>query len=379
MKSALIMIPKRPLLAAFCAVTALMLCRVAHADLVDPAVASYSAALDFLGRYAANTVNGSGMSGPGNAGDTHDNNSPDMWMSGGVYVGPDHNPYIAYDLGSPYTLQITRIWQYNEVSFTQVSAKTVLISVSADNVTYTPLSTNVLNQATGTAFEPNQDIATVANNVRYVKIQILDTWDGAVFWNGGAGPNGTDGRFLTGFSEVRFEVVGPVVLIPLITTQPQGQTNYTGSSVSFTVQATDNGVPPLSYQWKKNGTNLTDIGNISGSSTTNLTVSNLSTNDSGNYNVIVSNPTGPSPSTIVPLVVLQSPLTTININTYAGVSFTGIPGYHYQVQYNDSLNPNNWQVLQEIASLPAAPSPYTVYDTTPITNSQRFYRVVFIP
>lgn len=357
----------------------LMLCGVARADLVTPAVASFSSEMDMLGRYATKTVDASGMSGPGNASDTHNNDSVAMWMAGGVYKG-DHNPFITFDLGVPYHLQTTRIWQYNEVSFTQVSASNIVISVSADNVTFTPFSTNTLTQAGGTAFEPAQDIATDATGVRYVKIQILGTWDGAVFWNGGLGPNGTDTRYLSGFSEVRFEVVGAVVLTPLITTQPHSQTNYVGSTVHFTVAATDNSNPPLSYQWRKNGGNLSDTGHITGSTNTTLTISNVTTNDAGSYDVVVSNPVGPSPSDTATLTVLLSPLTTININLHPGTSFQGIAGFHYRVEYRNALDPSNaWQTLQEIPQLPASPSPYTVYDPTPATMPQRLYRVVYVP
>jgi hypothetical protein len=358
----------------------LMLIGVAHADLIRPAVNSVSTELSPFGRYAYKTVDESGMSGPGNATDTHDNNSPNMWMSGGVYVGNDHNPFIGYDLGTNYTLQTTRIWQWNEASTVSFSAKDILISVSSDDVTYTPLSTNTLNEAGGTAFEPAQDIANAASNVRYVKIQILDTWDGAVFWNGGAGPNGNEAehRFLTGFSEVRFEVVESAVLTPLITQQPLSLTNYSGATVNLTVAATDNGVPPLSYQWRKNGVNSSDGGNISGSTTTNLTLRNITTNDAGNYDVVVSNPTGPSQSKTARLTVLLSPLTTIGINLYAGITIPGIVGFHYRVEYRDALDPaNTWHTLQEIAALPS--TPYTVYDPTAASSPQRFYRVIFVP
>jgi hypothetical protein len=235
-----------------------------------------------------------------------------------------------------------------------------------------------LNEAGGTALEPAQDIATAATNVRYVKIQILDTWDGAVFWNGGAGPNGADGRFLTGFHKVRFEVAESVGLTPLISLQPLSLTNYSGATVNLSVAARDNGVPPLSYRWRKNGVNLSDGGNISGSTTTNLTLSNITTNDAGNYDVVVSNPTGPSQSKTARLTVWLSPLTTIGINLYAGITIPGIVGFHYRVEYRGALDPaNTWYTLQEIAALPS--SPYTVYDPTPASSPQRFYRVIFVP
>ncbi len=277
-----------------------------------------------------------------------------------------------------YDLAITRLWQYSEGGFSQVSASNIVIWTSADYVTFTQISTNTQNEGLGNGAEPAQDIPTVATGVRYVKIQILNTWDGAVFWNGGVGPNGVDGRFRTGMSQVRFVVNGQAVLSPLLTEQPVSQTNYTGATVTFTVGALDNGVPPLTYQWQKNGHNLSDGGDISGSTNTTLTLTGIGTNDAGNYDVIVSNPTGPSVSWTASLTVLGSPLTGVGITLNPGITFQGIAGYHYQVQFITSLSStNSWQSLQDIPQLPA--TPYTVYDPTPVTTPERFYRVVFIP
>ncbi len=57
--------------------------------------------------------------------------------------------------------------------------------------------------------------------------------------------------------------------------------------MSFEVQAS--GDAPLYYQWQENGTNLADGGNLSGSSTSTLTVSSATIADAGTYSVLVSN------------------------------------------------------------------------------------------
>jgi uncharacterized repeat protein (TIGR03803 family) len=74
---------------------------------------------------------------------------------------------------------------------------------------------------------------------------------------------------------------------PGITTQPVSQTVVAGTTASFTVVAF--GDQPLSYQWQENGTNLTDGGAISGSATTSLTISTVTSANAGTYSVIVSN------------------------------------------------------------------------------------------
>jgi PKD repeat protein len=69
---------------------------------------------------------------------------------------------------------------------------------------------------------------------------------------------------------------------PQIVTQPQDQTVGLGSNATFTVVAT--GTPPLTYQWRFNGTN------ISGAATSAYTKSNVQLSDAGPYSVVVSNP-----------------------------------------------------------------------------------------
>ena len=72
----------------------------------------------------------------------------------------------------------------------------------------------------------------------------------------------------------------------VITVQPVDVTQCEGTLASFTVSATGTG--PLSYQWRKGGVALTDGGNITGSSTTNLRISNILPADEALYTVVVT-------------------------------------------------------------------------------------------
>ena len=78
-----------------------------------------------------------------------------------------------------------------------------------------------------------------------------------------------------------------LLLQPVITVQPQSQTNNAGATVTFLVSAT--GLNPMGYQWQKNGTNLVNGGNISGATTNTLTITGISDSDAASYSVIVSN------------------------------------------------------------------------------------------
>ena len=74
---------------------------------------------------------------------------------------------------------------------------------------------------------------------------------------------------------------------PNLTSQPVNQTCLAGTTAAFSVTAT--GDQPLDYQWQENGVNLADGGNISGSGTSTLTLSGVTSANAGNYSVIVSN------------------------------------------------------------------------------------------
>lgn len=70
----------------------------------------------------------------------------------------------------------------------------------------------------------------------------------------------------------------------VITTQPVGATHCAGETMSVYIQTAGTG---HTYQWKRNGTNLTDDVRISGSSEATLTISNLAPADAGPYNCLV--------------------------------------------------------------------------------------------
>jgi hypothetical protein len=86
-----------------------------------------------------------------------------------------------------------------------------------------------------------------------------------------------------------------------ITAQPQSQVAVTGSTATFTVTAT--GAAPLVYQWRFNGTNLSDNGHVSGSVSNVLTLNNAVAGDTGNYDVIITNSYGLVTSSVATLTV----------------------------------------------------------------------------
>ncbi len=110
-----------------------------------------------------------------------------------------------------------------------------------------------------------------------------------------------DNRFGSILSEVAVLRVG---VPPNITVQPEGQTGAPGGTATFSVTAT--GTAPLSYQWRKDGSDLTDNARISGATTATLNISNLQASDAGLYTVEVSNPFGARTSLAAALVLQTS-------------------------------------------------------------------------
>ena len=119
---------------------------------------------------------------------------------------------------------------------------------------------------------------------------------------------------------------------PVITNQPLSQTVEPGTTVTFTVGAS--GTPPLRYQWRKNGVNLTDGGRVSGAQTNRLVLSNVVTNDSADYSVVVSNAFLPAAlSANATLVVRASPGVVTNLPYYL---YDG-ENYIWDVSYDGSI------------------------------------------
>ena len=108
---------------------------------------------------------------------------------------------------------------------------------------------------------------------------------------------------------------------PVITVQPAGQTLVVGGTAVFSVTAV--GDLPFSYQWQVNGTNLQDGGQISGSATSLLTITNLVETNDGSYSVIINNAIALAPAISSP-AVLTVLAASINGTAVAALySFTG--------------------------------------------------------
>jgi hypothetical protein len=113
--------------------------------------------------------------------------------------------------------------------------------------------------------------------------------------------------FLNGTSDAFLAKVGWVVLPPEITTQPSNQLVEATAIATNAVVVT--GTPPLSYQWQVDGTNLTGT-NIIGATNATMFISPAETNNSGSYQVIITNYAGSVTSAVAILTVTNVPIFT---------------------------------------------------------------------
>ena len=120
---------------------------------------------------------------------------------------------------------------------------------------------------------------------------------------------------------------------PFIVTPPLSQTVQQGTAVLFNAGAV--GASPLSYQWRKNGTNL------AGQNLSFLALGSTTTNDNGNYTVVVTNVFGAVTSApalltvtqIFPPVITNPPVSLtvmVGANATFSVGVSGTAPFNYQ-------------------------------------------------
>jgi alpha-tubulin suppressor-like RCC1 family protein len=165
-----------------------------------------------------------------------------------------------------------------------------------------------------------------------------------------------------------------VVFAPSITLQPVSQTVINGSNMTLSVTA--GGTEPLSYQWYFNDTG------INGATETNFSLTDVTTNNTGDYTVVVTNFYGSVTSSVASLMVFTLPPDYNQISSQllsAGdmrLSFEGIPGWNYALDRSFSLLPTDW-VPQATNS--AGADGVLMFTNTPDPTTNNFWRIRSVP
>jgi len=128
---------------------------------------------------------------------------------------------------------------------------------------------------------------------------------------------------------------------PIITNQPQNQTNLAGTTATFTVGAT--GVEPLSYQWRSYA-NVSSFTNIPFGTEATLVLTNVQPT-TRQFGVVVTDSGGSSNSSLASLTVLTPPsitvqpavqIMTVGATASFAVTATGTATLAYQWRFNDA-------------------------------------------
>jgi glucose/arabinose dehydrogenase len=129
----------------------------------------------------------------------------------------------------------------------------------------------------------------------------------AISGDGLAITTGIDGNlyYLSRTNDALYKIVYNNTTAPFLTNQPVNLTVAEGQPATLSVTAL--GSTPLSYQWKKNGTD------IPGAINSMLTFASASLADNGDYSVVVSNATGSETSATATLTVLENELPVAEI------------------------------------------------------------------
>ncbi len=167
------------------------------------------------------------------------------------------------------------------------------------------------------------------------------------------------------------------VIPPFISRQPLSRTNAVGSTACFTVEAV--GGTPLSYQWRREGTNLVDGLKASGVATTNLLIANVQLEDACDYSVVVTNEWGSATSTIAHLTMVAPPsagrVTNLAYAPQAGFSFIfrdATIGQPYRIQRSTSAAESSWMDWLNFTYT----EPMALTDGGATATSRRFYRAI---
>jgi hypothetical protein len=222
--------------------------------------------------------------------------------------------------------------------FTQTSQIFTLTNIGTNTLTWSLASTSVwlrVSSLGGTLAAGSTTTVTASLNANASNL-VVGTYSATIWFTNMSDQIGQSRAFT-------LSVIQP----PVITTQPTNVTVLEGEPAAFSITAT--GGQPLTYQWQDNGTNLTDGGGISGSTTSNLVFASVSASEAGTYAIVVTNAAGAVISADALLTIPTSPpvftLEPTNQTVYASenvefaVAVVGSEPYSYQWNFNSTAIP----------------------------------------
>ncbi len=294
------------------------------------------------------------------AGSSNDTNAVNWGWSINGYAAPGG---VNKSTGIQFALS-TANFENIRISFderaTSTASKYFRVQYTTNGTTYVDAMA-LTNTLTGTFATFSNSLSTAAgvrNNPNFAFRIVAEYQSTAQGGTGTADYVGTSGTYAAS-GNARYDMVtvyGDALVSPSIVTQPQSQTKDPGDTVIFSVSPT--GSAPFTYKWRRNGSPLTDGGNITGSASAVLTLASVSSSDAASYSVIVSNSVGSATSANAALTVNVSPVITTQPSSRTNVagttatfnvSATGT-ALQYQWRKNGNILSNGANVLGATSS-----------------------------
>jgi uncharacterized repeat protein (TIGR03803 family) len=166
---------------------------------------------------------------------------------------------------------------------------------------------------------------------------------------------------------------------PVIYQQPASQNFAAKATNHFTVGTS--GSTPLTYQWIMDGATLTNGGNISGATNSQLTIGPAVLANAGSYSVVVANAFGSATSTVATLTIPAPTLTIKSPGKDVSAALLTVQGTasgkygvtNVQFQFNNgswssATTTNQWTNWSAVVTLQAGTNVFQAFSVDPVGN-----------
>lgn len=284
-------------------------------------------------------------------------------------VGDEISVYFYQDLpaaaGTKYTLSGYAAGEANFCAFfnTNTPVPSAVFAIEFLDAANTVIASNALNLVTAGLPNSGSGSMSIFTTPQYTAPANTATVRVGAFLLNAYGTGGSQSFFVDAFD---LESEAPAGA-PFISQQPGNATASSGGNATFSV--TISNPAGAAYQWQLNGTNISDGGNITGTTNSTLSIANASASEIGRYRVHITNAGGAVYSS-------EAVLALADINFYPVIIITGKIGDAYRVDYSTAVAPATWAPL---STNKLAMSPQMVIDATSPLSNTRFYRAVLVP
>ena len=258
-----------------------------------------------------------------------------FWFNGSVLMTNGPNPVFSIANAQPANAGTYSVIVSNSLGTATSSGATLTVSVisTAPAITTQPVNQSVVVgqsatftvSATGSTplnYFWRKGVVVVTNSTvasfTIANAQVTDAGTYSVIVSNSLGTATSSNATLT---------VSSVVTAPAITTQPASQLVFQGQNALLSVVASGTG--PLSYQWRRNGTWLTNSTHLVGTQSNLFTIVSALTNDSGRYSVVITNSAGSITSQLATLTVTNPTVWTMAVQIVGNGTVS--PNYNGQV------------------------------------------------